>query len=469
MKKKIAFIDMDGTLLKNRRTISDTQIEYLKKASEAVELVICTGRSIADCKLVLDRCPFIRYIVASNGAYAKDLHENKIIFNYKMSKRSLKRLCKYVIENNLKYSLHQDMKQYVNIVGDYPEEADTILEGDVYEFIENNDISQLTLIGPGIPRMVEAKKFVLKYSEYSIQNQSMQLVKYLDNPESVVSTTDDPIYYFMDITKAKANKGVGVKAVIKYLGYKIEDTIAIGNGMNDVPMFKVVGMPVAVDNAFDEIKAHTKKVIESNINDGVGKYLVTGKKHLMYDRDLCYTNQLRIAMRNDMVAEIGIDILVERLLCGFDYDKLYNFSPSLKMAENLYVEGNEIALWYDCGCYIPMEANGVLTELMEILATELKEEAFSCECWNNEDESDSDFEAHYENGVLKIKSILYPNGYTEFLICDDYYNCDGEIVLTIEYDPNKRYYCPICGKEVDLTEQYKNAVPITIEKEIIIK
>ena len=275
MKKKIAFIDMDGTLLRNRRTISDTQIEYLKKASEAVELVICTGRSIADCKLVLDKCPFIRYIVASNGAYAKDLHENKIIFNYKMSKRSLKRLCKYVIENNLKYSLHQDMKQYVNIIGDYPEEADTILEGDVYEFIENNDINQLTLIGPGIPRMVEAKKFVLKYSEYSIQNQSMQLVKYLDNPESVVSTTDDPIYYFMDITKAKANKGVGVKAVIKYLGYKVEDTIAIGNGMNDVPMFKVVGMPVAVDNAFDEIKAHTKKVIESNVNDGVGKYLVT--------------------------------------------------------------------------------------------------------------------------------------------------------------------------------------------------
>lgn len=275
MKKKIAFIDMDGTLLRNRRTISDTQIEYLRKASEAVEIVIATGRSIADCKLVLDKCPFIRYIVASNGAYAKDLHENKIIFNYKMSERSLKRLCKYVIDNNLKYSLHQDMKQYVNVVGDYPEEADTILEEDVYEFIKKNDINQLTLIGAGVPRMVEAKKFVLKYCGYEIQNQSMQLVKYLDNPESVVSTTDDPIYYFMDITKSKVNKGAGVKAVIKYLGYKHEDTIAIGNGMNDVAMFKVVGLPVAVDNAFDEIKAHTKKVIESNVNDGVGKYLVT--------------------------------------------------------------------------------------------------------------------------------------------------------------------------------------------------
>ena len=275
MKKKLAFIDMDGTLLQNRRTISDTQIEYLKRASEVVEIVIATGRSIADCELVLSRCPFIRYIVASNGAYAKDLWENKIIFNHKMSYRSLKRLCDYIIENNLKYSMHNDMMQYVNVVGDYPEDADTILEGDLYEFLKNNDVTQLTLIGAGVPRMVEAKKFVLKHKGYEIQNQSMQLVKYLDNPESVVSTTDDPIYYFMDITKSKVNKGVGVKKVIKYLGYKLEDTIAIGNGMNDVSMFKVVGNPVAVDNAFDEIKAHTTKVIGANVDDGVGKYLVT--------------------------------------------------------------------------------------------------------------------------------------------------------------------------------------------------
>lgn len=198
----------------------------------------------------------------------------------------------------------------------------------------------------------------------------------------------------------------------------------------------------------------------------VGKYLVTGKKHVMYDRDLCYTNQLKIAMRNDKVAEKGIDILVTRLLRGFEYDKSYNFSPSLKMVENLYIEGNEIVLWDDCGCYIPMEANNVLTELMVVLATNLKEETFSCDCWNNEDESDSDFEAHYENGVLKIKSVLYPNGFTEFLVCDDYDNCDGEIVLTIEYDSNKRYYCSVCGKEVDLAEQYKNAAPISTEKEI---
>ena len=79
----------------------------------------------------------------------------------------------------------------------------------------------------------------------------------------------------MDITKSKVNKGVGVKKVIKYLGYKLEDTIAIGNGMNDISMFKVVGNPVALDNAFDEIKAHTTKVIGANVDDGVGKYLVT--------------------------------------------------------------------------------------------------------------------------------------------------------------------------------------------------
>lgn len=273
MKKKIAFIDMDGTLLHSRYYVSDTNLEMLKKASKNVEIVIATGRSIADCLFVLERCPFIRYIVASNGALVKDLKENKFIFESKMDIEDLISLSKYVKRNKLKLSIHNDMIQYVNELGELPEKADTLLKEDLVDFVSKNDITQVVMIGSGIERMIRAKKYVLKNKNVIIQNQSIQLKKYMK--ENVIIPSDEPLYYFMDITNTNVDKGVGILKLSEYLGYDKKDIIAIGNGMNDVPMFEVAGCAAVVENALAEIKKHGDVIIDSNTNDGVGKYLVT--------------------------------------------------------------------------------------------------------------------------------------------------------------------------------------------------
>lgn len=179
-----------------------------------------------------------------------------------------------------------------------------------------------------------------------------------------------------------------------------------------------------------------------------------------------YTNQLTITMRNEEMATKALAVLVKRLEAGFECDKTYKNNPSLKMAEALEIKENAIILPDDYGCYIAKDANEVLSVLMEVLATAMKEEVFSCECWNNEDSFDIDFEAHYENGILAIKAVLYPNGYTEFLYCDD---CGEEIVRFAEFDRNKKYYCSECGEELDLLKQYEEIKPIIAEKEIVIK
>ena len=77
--------------------------------------------------------------------------------------------------------------------------------------------------------------------------------------------------YYLDVTAPDANKGHGVTELAKALGVPLEQTAVIGDGQNDVFMFKVAGLSIAVDNASDEVKQAADHVTASNVDDGVAK------------------------------------------------------------------------------------------------------------------------------------------------------------------------------------------------------
>ena len=60
------------------------------------------------------------------------------------------------------------------------------------------------------------------------------------------------------------------------------------------------------------------------------------------DKKMWYSNQLTIKMRNEEMAKEALDVLVKRLVLGFDFDKNYKFSPSLKMMEVLEIKENVV-------------------------------------------------------------------------------------------------------------------------------
>jgi hydroxymethylpyrimidine pyrophosphatase-like HAD family hydrolase len=55
--------------------------------------------------------------------------------------------------------------------------------------------------------------------------------------------------------------------------------MVIGDGLNDVPMFRIAALSVAMGNASDEVKSHAHVVTDSNEQDGVAlafeRYILT--------------------------------------------------------------------------------------------------------------------------------------------------------------------------------------------------
>ncbi|MBE7217244.1 MAG: HAD family hydrolase [Caulobacteraceae bacterium] len=75
--------------------------------------------------------------------------------------------------------------------------------------------------------------------------------------------------YYLDVTAPEANKGVGVRAIAKAHDVPLSQVAVIGDGQNDVYMFKVAGESFAVGNASDEVKAAATHVVKPNTEDGV--------------------------------------------------------------------------------------------------------------------------------------------------------------------------------------------------------
>lgn len=78
---------------------------------------------------------------------------------------------------------------------------------------------------------------------------------------------------FTDITARKADKGQGLVAMARAEGIDIADTMAFGDGGNDLPILRQAGTGVAMGNAGDDVKAAAQYVTASVDDDGIMKAL----------------------------------------------------------------------------------------------------------------------------------------------------------------------------------------------------
>lgn len=80
-------------------------------------------------------------------------------------------------------------------------------------------------------------------------------------------TYSEPV--FLEITRQGINKGAALKVLADYLHVPLARVLVIGDSPNDVSMFQVAGMAVAMGNALAEVKAAADVIAPSNDEGGV--------------------------------------------------------------------------------------------------------------------------------------------------------------------------------------------------------
>lgn len=74
--------------------------------------------------------------------------------------------------------------------------------------------------------------------------------------------------YYLDVTPPAQSKGTFVTAMAERLGIPLSAVATVGDMRNDLPMFAVSGMSIAMGNASDEVKSKATDVTASNEDEG---------------------------------------------------------------------------------------------------------------------------------------------------------------------------------------------------------
>ncbi len=75
--------------------------------------------------------------------------------------------------------------------------------------------------------------------------------------------------FYLEITAAAAMKSTGIRYIMTKEALVPAETAAFGDGLNDIPMLREVGLPIVMDNAYPEVKAHGRYITLPNTEDGV--------------------------------------------------------------------------------------------------------------------------------------------------------------------------------------------------------
>lgn len=251
-KRKLLAIDLDGTLLTDDKKITEGNILGLKRAVDNnTTIAIVTGRSLSGTLTIVEKYDFDYYLICYNGALIIDHTKDQKIFLQSMDIEDVKKIVDFCIKEEC--PIHINGENYWGVTG---------INQAVEEFIKNHGIE------PNIvkdPREIEGVEIINLVGVGDIDKVEKFILK---NQIDVSFTNSVP--NVVDIMAKDVTKGSGLKILADKLKFKREEIISIGNYYNDIDMFKVSNVGVAIGNAPDEVKKHSDYITKnSNNDDGV--------------------------------------------------------------------------------------------------------------------------------------------------------------------------------------------------------
>lgn len=275
---KLIASDMDGTLLNSNHTISQGNIEAIRKAQElGVKFAIVTGRSYDGVKPIADEFNLDCEYILMNGSEYRDRNGN-ILENITIDKEKVKVVMEIMEEADLcielftnKGTLTSDYEKVKASIEDRvrslnPEHSDEEIQGFLKEFIGRRKITIFNSINELMDDKIDIYKIITFNKDVELIKSIKEKLKKLPGL-SVVSTFDNDI----EISDMQAQKGLILAKVAEKMGLERDEVMPIGDSFNDYSMFTEFKNTCAMGNAIPEIKELAGFITDTNDNDGVAK------------------------------------------------------------------------------------------------------------------------------------------------------------------------------------------------------
>ncbi len=269
MKYRLIAFDLDGTLLHDDKTVAQRSLRALYAAHEKGALIVpATGRIYKGVPAALRLQPFSRYFITINGAKVLDAETGDVLSRAEMPCELTLRLMEHMDALDVIYDCYQDDWGYVSR-SMYERAGDYISDRGILELFyrSRTPVEDLKAYLRALGGSVQ--KAQMHFRDLRAKKKELEELPALF-PELAVSSS---VPSNIEINILRANKGEALCSLCAALGIPPEETLAFGDGTNDLSMIRAAGCGVAMGNADFAVKAAADAVCDDNEHDGLAKYL----------------------------------------------------------------------------------------------------------------------------------------------------------------------------------------------------
>jgi len=249
MEIKMIAVDLDDTLLRDDKTISDRTKAALDKCRDkGIKLIFATGRGQSAQTFLPSG--FFDGCVKMNGAvaYAGDL----LVYEKLVSTAHARDLLLAADRTEVQIVVEKDGWHYANF---------DVISIWGLGWLTGYEISDFKTLDISADKI-----YALPKSDLEIELLKSHL------PEGLYLITARTNNFTMILHK-DANKARGIAALAAHWGFTIDNVVAFGDDTNDLEMLQYCGIGIAMGNAIDEVKSVADNVCDTNENDGIAKWL----------------------------------------------------------------------------------------------------------------------------------------------------------------------------------------------------
>jgi Cof subfamily protein (haloacid dehalogenase superfamily) len=229
---RLAFIDLDDTLLGPDKTISPDNLAALTRLRDAgVEIVVASGRhhkNITSINAIGQQ----GWVLSSHGSVVRHQQTGEILLEMTMNPDLAHELCHRARELGMSVIAYQREGAYIEEHSSwtdlYARQAGWEPQQQDFDHLDRNGF----------------QKVIWSEEPNLIDEIAPAMMKELSDRLYVVETNPE----LLEFVALSSNKAVGAQALTRKLGIPAEQTLAFGDGNNDVELLKWAGLSVAMSH-----------------------------------------------------------------------------------------------------------------------------------------------------------------------------------------------------------------------------
>ena len=267
---KLIALDIGGSLINDQNIIPDENIKVIKKAkSKGIKIALITARMYSSTKYISNQIK-ADYGIFSNGSIVMNLKTKNTYYDQYIPNKILMKLIDFAKKTKMYIHIYRllwefsDRKEYFTLKHmilneNYPTrlKSNVMVVDDLKDYCKDiNDAVKVLFVSEN--NMDKFKKL------YEKEFPNLYITEYYKNSNE---TAINKVINYIEVGTRPDTKKEGLKLLAKELNINEDEILVVGDGKNDIELFKEFKNTGCLKNGIDEAKKYSSYVSPKTNNE----------------------------------------------------------------------------------------------------------------------------------------------------------------------------------------------------------